>query len=76
MTKEEQEYYDNYFNLFQSAGWVQLVDDLQDRLEAYDIGYLKDEKDLYKVQGELSIIRMMLNLEDFIEQGYKSANEV
>jgi hypothetical protein len=75
MTKEEETYYNNYFSLFQSAGWAQLVEDLQDRFDAYEIGYLKDAKDLYTVQGELSIIRMILNLEDFIEQGYKSANE-
>jgi hypothetical protein len=75
MTKEEEIYYNNYFDLFQSAGWAQLVDDLQDRFDAYEIGYLKDVKDLYTVQGELSIIRMILNLEDFIEQGYKSSNE-
>jgi hypothetical protein len=73
MTKEEEIYYNNYFDLFRSAGWAQLLDDLEDRLEAYDIGYLKDEKDLYRVQGELSIIRMITGLEQFIEQGHQSA---
>ena len=74
MTKEEELYYNNYFDLFRTAGWSQVVAELNDRAAAYDIGYLKDEKDLYKVQGELSIIRMMLSLEQFIEQGFEASN--
>lgn len=71
MTKDEELYYNNFFDLFRSAGWAQFIDELEDRSEAYDIGYLRDEKDLYKVQGELSILRMILNFEHFIEQGYE-----
>jgi len=73
MTTEEETYYNNYFDLFRTEGWSQVIDDLNDRAAAYDIGYLKDEKDLYKVQGELSIIRMLLSLEQFIEQGYEAS---
>lgn len=73
MTTEEEKYYNNYFDLFGTDGWKQLVAELQERLASYDIGYLKDEKDLYKVQGELSILRMLITLEDLIEQGYKNA---
>lgn len=73
MTKEEEIYYRNYGDLFRSAGWAQVVDELKDREEAYDIGFLRDEKDLFKTQGELSIIRMLLNFEQYIEQGLESA---
>jgi chaperonin cofactor prefoldin len=73
MTKEEEIYYRNYGDLFRSAGWAQMVDELKDREEAYDIGFLRDEKDLFKTQGELSIIRMLLNFEQYIEQGLESA---
>ena len=74
MTKDEELYYNNFFDLFRSAGWAQFIDELEDRTEAYDIGYLRDEKDLYKVQGELSILRMMINLEEFITQGYDNTS--
>lgn len=74
MTQEEQKYYNNYFELFASAAWAQLLEELKDREAAYDVSYLRDEKDLYKVQGELSIIRMLLNFEDYIERGYTEAN--
>lgn len=72
MTKEEELYYNNFFMLFHTEGWKQFIEELKDREDVYDIAYLADEKDLYKVQGELSIIRMILNFEDFIEQGYES----
>lgn len=71
MTKEEQLYYNNFFDLFGTPGWSQFIEELEDRAEAYDIGYLNNEKDLFKTQGELSIIRMILNFEQFIEQGYE-----
>ena len=33
MDKELQDYYDNYFSLFQHAGWKQLMEDLEDTEE-------------------------------------------
>jgi hypothetical protein len=74
MTKEEETYYNNYFELFASPGWAQILEELKDREAAYDVSFLRDEKDLYKVQGELSIIRMLTNFEQFIEQGYEASN--
>lgn len=73
MTKEEELYYNNYFDLFGTEGWKQLIVDLEAKAQSYDISYIKDEKDLKKIQGELSILQMLLGLEQFIEQGYKSA---
>jgi hypothetical protein len=73
MTQEEEKYYNNFFELFSSTGWAQILEELEDREAAYDVSYLRDEKDLYKVQGELSIIRMLLNFEDYIERGYAEA---
>jgi hypothetical protein len=73
MTKEEEIYYSNYFELFSSSGWAQLLEELKDREAAFDIGYITDEKTLYQARGELSIIRMLLGFEQFIEQGYEQA---
>lgn len=72
MTQEEEKYYNNFFDLFGSPGWAQFIEELEVREGAYDISHLKDEKDLYKIQGELSIIRMLLNFEHFITQGHDS----
>jgi len=75
MTKEEELYYNNYFDLFGSEGWKQVVEELQAKASTYDVSYLKDEKDLYRVQGELSVIRLLLGLEEFINQGYNNNTE-
>ena len=75
MTKEEEQYYNNYFDLFGTEGWKQVVGELQAKAASYDISHLKDEKDLYFVKGELSVVRLLLGLEDFITQGYDSAKE-
>ena len=73
MTTEEQKYYDNYFELFGSGGWAQLLEELKDREATYDLAYISDERSLYTAKGELGIIRMLLNFEQFIEQGYETA---
>jgi hypothetical protein len=73
MTKDEEIYYNNYFELFGSSGWVQLLDELKDREATYDLAYISDERTLYQAKGELGILRMLLNFEQFIEQGYESA---
>lgn len=73
MTTEEEKYYNNYFELFGSAGWAQLVDELKDRESTYDVAYIQNTEALFHARGELSIIRMLLNFEQFIEQGYESA---
>jgi hypothetical protein len=73
MTKEEEQYYNNYFELFGSAGWSQLLDELKDRENTYDLAYINDVQSLYQAKGELGIIRMLLNFEQFIEQGYELA---
>jgi hypothetical protein len=74
MTKEEELYYNNYFELFGSSGWSQLLEDLKDREEAYDISHITDVQTLYQVRGELAILRMLLNFEQYIEQGYEAQN--
>ena len=73
MTKNEEIYYNNYFDLFRSAGWAQIVDELKDRLDSYDISHLENEKDLFRVKGELSIINMLLGFESLIETCHEDA---
>lgn len=75
MTKEEELYYNNYFDLFGTEGWKQLIVDLEAKAQSYEISYIKDEKDLNRIQGELSILQMLLGLEQFIEQGYESVTK-
>ena len=73
MTKNEEIYYNNYFDLFRSEGWAQIVDELKDRLERIDINQLENEKDLFRMKGELSVINMLLGFETLIESYHEEA---
>lgn len=74
MTPELEKYYNNFFDLFGTEGWSQLIEELKQRESAYDVSHVRDEKHLYIAQGELSIIRILLGFQDFIEQGYEEVN--
>ena len=37
MTPEEEKYYNNYFDLFGSEGWQQVMEELKSREDAYEI---------------------------------------
>ena len=73
--KELEKYYEDMLTTFRTDGWKTLTEDLHTNAEGINsVEATKDEKDLYKVQGELSIIRMLTNFEQFIEQGYEASN--
>jgi hypothetical protein len=61
---------DNYFfndrlNLFEQEGWNDLVGELETlSMNLNDVASIENEKDLYFVKGQLSIIQMIVNLEN------------
>lgn len=72
MDKELEEYFNNYFELFRSSGWKQLIDDLNENKVVIDsIESAKDEQDLYFRKGQLNVIGTILNLETSINNGYE-----
>lgn len=73
MTKDEETYYNEYFDLFRSVGWSQILDELQDRADTYEIINIEDEKTLFRMKGELSIINMLLGFESLMERCYEDA---
>ena len=72
MDKELQEYFENYFDLFQHKGWDQLMKDLQEILDGIDILNLENAKDLHLVQGKLSMLNQILNWQDSITNSHDS----
>ena len=72
MDKELQEYFENYFDLFQHKGWDQLMEDLQEVLDSIDILSLENSKDLHLVQGKLSMLNQILNWQDSITNSHDS----
>ena len=70
MTKEDEKYYEQYFDLFLHPGWKQLVTDLNDSLNSYRIEDIKDESSLNLVKGERTILHRLINFEQSIKETY------
>lgn len=72
MDKELEEYFNNFFELFRSEGWRQLINDLKENEEVINnIESAKDEQDLYFRKGQLNVIGTILNLQTSINNSYE-----
>lgn len=74
MNRELEEYYNDYFELFRTKGWVTLKEEFLN--ESKSIGSIettKDLEDLFFRKGQLNIISFVLNLEEYIERGFEEA---
>ena len=76
LTKEEDEYYNNYFDMFNSKGWQQLVEELKTNLvNVNSVQSTKDVDDMYFRKGQLNVLNSIVNLDDSIDAAYKDATE-
>jgi hypothetical protein len=72
---ETQQYYDNYFNLFQTDGWKQLTEELQQNaLVINSVEATKDANDLYMRKGQINVLAYILNLESTTNNNYEELN--
>ena len=76
MTKEEENYFETYFDLFSTNGWKQFVSEIQESIDAFRIEDIKDDKHLYAVQGELKMLTRIVNFELAIRNAYDQNVEV
>ena len=73
---ETQQYYDNYFNLFQTDGWKQLIEELQQNaLVINSVEATKDANDLYMRKGQINVLAYILNLESTTNTNYEELNK-
>lgn len=70
MTQEEEKYYEHYFNMFSTDGWKQLVEEIQESINAYRIEDIKDDKALFTTQGELTVLQRIAFFETTIRNAY------
>ena len=75
MTKEEEEYYDAYFDMFHTTGWKQFIDEINDIINGFRIEDIKDEKHLSLVQGQLQMLTRTANFEDGLRNTYDDLTE-
>ena len=70
LTKEDEKYYEQYFDLFIQPGWKQLLTDLNESLNSYRIEDIKDEASLNLVKGERVILHRLINFEQSMKETY------
>lgn len=74
---ELEEYYNNYFELFRTSGWKQLIEELQtNAVSINSVEATKDSDDLYFRKGQIAVLAYILNLEDFTNKGFEDAQTV
>ena len=75
MDQETQKYYDNYFSLFMTDGWKQLMQDFSNNaVQINSIEAAKDNNDMYFRKGQLNILAYLLNLESVITNNHEQAS--
>lgn len=76
MTKEDEKVYNNFFELFRTEGWKQLIKDFQDHATLTNsVETVEDAKDLFVRQGKLQMIALILNYEEVITAMYEQAQQ-
>jgi len=65
MGKNDNDFFNDRLRLFEQEGWADLIGELETlSLNLNDVRSIENEKDLYFVKGQLSMIQMIINLED------------
>jgi hypothetical protein len=73
--KETELYYNNYFDLFRTPGWAQFVEEFKQNANVINsVEHVKDAEELFFKKGQLTVLAMIINLEAYINQGFKDAS--
>lgn len=65
MAKTDKEFFDDRYTLFETDGWKDLVDELNLMSESINnVMHIEDEKALNYVKGQLSILNLIISMED------------
>lgn len=75
MEKTLQKYYENRLGMTSSEAWKDLMDDIQKMVDATDNLSGVTVDNLRFKQGEVSIMRWMLNLADTSDKAYEQLKE-
>ena len=71
MNRDLQEYYENYFEMFATKGWKQLMEDVEDSIDSFKVENISSEQELMIAKGQLSQLRSLKGLQAVIEQAYE-----
>jgi len=76
MDQETQTYYDQYFSLFLTDGWKQLIQDFSNNaLQINSLEAVKDADDMHFRKGQLNVLAHLINMENIVSTNYEEANK-
>jgi len=76
MKPELEQYFNNYFQLFRTEGWKQLIQELSDNAsQQNDVQTVKDNDDLFFRKGQLAVMANVIRFEETITLAYEQAVE-
>ena len=76
MDQETQEYYDNYFSLFITDGWKQLIKEFANNaVQINSVEATKDVNDMFFRKGQLNVLAHLLNMETIVNTNYEEATK-
>ena len=71
LDQETEQYYNKYFDLFRTAGWKQLIEELtQNAVVINSVEATKDANDLYLRKGQLNVLAYLVNFETTTNNNY------
>jgi len=74
MNQELETYFNNYFAMFRSEGWKQLISDLRGNVEQINsVELTEDANNLHFRKGQLAILGTLFNLETQIDNAKEQA---
>ncbi len=77
MDQETQTYYDQYFSLFLTDGWKQLIQDFSNNaLQINSLEAVKDSNDMYFRKGQLNVLAHLINMETIVSTNYEEASKI
>ncbi len=76
MDQETQTYYDQYFSLFLTDGWKQLIQDFSNNaLQINSLEAVKDADDMHFRKGQLNVLAHLINMETIVSTNYEEASK-
>jgi len=70
--RENELYYNNYFQLFRTEGWKSFIEEMEGNYAAInDLPACKTERDMYFRQGQLNVLREIIHIEEMIYNAHK-----
>lgn len=75
LTPELEKYYENYFDLFNTAGFKQLMEEADESIKAFRVENINNENELFLAKGQLVQLHSLKNLQVVVEQAYEELKD-